>query len=185
MILPDDPAFAPELEISLAPPPLDLEISLYAASWDATPLLPVTSSEKGAPRTPQKRKALLTKDGRLTTEYALAAPSSTVDTLVAGPRELLGNARGDAHEGLASGGMDRVGLGDGDDGFLPDAGFEFDIDGNLIDLSSDGVVLHGEGGAAGTSLSDAALSAQVRREHEEARRAAELALTGMVLWSQL
>lgn len=172
LILPDDPAFAPELEISLAPPSLDFELSLHAASWDATSLLPATSSEKGAPRTPQKRKVMLTKDGQLTTELALAAPSSMADALAAGRRDLLGSALRDTHERLASGRHDGVGVGDGDDGFLPDAGFEFDIDGNLIDLSSDGAVLQG---------SDAALSAQVRREHEEARHAAEIASTGMVV----
>lgn len=117
----------------------------------------------------------MTKDGRLTTELALAAPSSTADALAAGPRDLLGSALMDTHERLVLGGHDGVGLGDGDDGFLPDAGFEFDIDGNLIDLSSDGAILQG---------SDAALSAQVRLDHEEARRAAELASTGMVIRSR-
>ena len=175
LILPDDPAFAPELDISLAPLTLDLELSLHAANWDVTPLLPATSSEKGAPRTPQKRKALLTKDGRLTTEFALAAPSSTADAVSAGRRELLGSAQSEINEGLTSGEYNEVGLGDGDGGFLPDAGFEFDIDGNLIDLSSGGAVLRREG------VSDASLSAQVRREHEEARRAAGVASTEMVI----
>ena len=160
-------------------------------------MLPVTSSEGGSipalPRTPQKRKTVLTKDGRLTTEFALSAAAAAGD-----PRPGLidissAGARGGSYRGVVSGagglnsdGYGSIGFGGGgdDDGFLPDAGFEFDIDGNLIDLSETRDGVRREGAAAGMSVSDAALNTQVRREHEEARRAATTAATARLVSGQ-
>ena len=81
--------------------------------------------------------------------------------------------------GSGIGGFDLLGA-SGDD-FLPDAGFEFDVDGNLIDLSYEGEgnlgggggARAGEGGTRGVAgESDAALRERVRLEHEEGRRVA-------------
>lgn len=64
-----------------------------------------------------------------------------------------------------------------EEGFFPDVGFNFDAEGNLIELGDLGPVPTGEAEPAAMRIwSDSATSAQVRQEHQEGLLAGQQAV---------
>jgi len=152
-LLEDDPSFLPDLVLA----PLDFDLSTFEASLTGDSQLSLTLS----PRTPGT-----------SVSGALGGP---VGGLVI-PTSDTGGLGGDIGGFVVSGddglGTGRV-LGE-DDGFLPEADFAFDANGNLLDFSIAGAASHATVPVMGARVGagdDTAVSARVRAEHTAGVRA--------------
>jgi hypothetical protein len=161
--LPDDPAFLPDFD-------MNLDLSMFGISTGS-------SSGLGSITPPSCLSSRSSVAREPMTEPALVFPS--VET----PRGELGvfGFGGDTNSAFKTasraGGVSVF----EDTGMIEDPGFEFDAEGNVVELPEAGVRENAVPSAPGPVSklgSDSAISAQVRREHEAGLYGAQVCLKG-------
>lgn len=161
IMLQDDPAFLPELAFRALDIDLSaLDLSSDAVSHDSSLMsrrsLLSSQSSHGELEGPHLGLVIPTSDTGGAADFGgFAIPSDNDDPAQRGSR--LGGPI----------------FGGDEEGFLPDVDFEFDAEGNVVELNAeDRAQRQSATGVGGSRLSkDSAASARVRREHEEGLQA--------------
>lgn len=161
IMLQDDPAFLPELAFRA----LDIDLSALELSSDAT-------SHRSSLMS-QRSQVSSQSSGQDIQEPHLGLVIPTSDTGGIGDVGgfvIPGDDGDSAHRGRRPG--DNIFERD-EEGFLPDVDFEFDAEGNVVELNAeDRAQRQGVMSVGGSRLSrDSAASGRVRREHEEGLQA--------------
>ncbi|MCJ1249630.1 hypothetical protein MMC30_006856 [Trapelia coarctata] len=163
LVLQDDPAFLPELDL----PNLDMDFSLFEVSTQGS----------------SKRTSIMSAKSNQSSQSSHQEGEDSVLSLVI-PSSGSGNAGGIGgftiaeSEGTSARRDTRPADAVNDEeGFFPDVDFNFDAEGNLIELGDLGPLPTGQVEPAMTGTrSDSAASAQVRQEHQEGFLAGQQAL---------
>ncbi|KAI9873277.1 MAG: hypothetical protein M1830_000588, partial [Pleopsidium flavum] len=161
LILQDDPAFLPDLAFG----GFDIDLSALDLSSDATSRRSSILSQRS------QQSSQSSHHEREASHLGLVLPpSETEATADVGGFVVAGEDGSSVQRGSRLGSPLLEG---GEEGFLPDADFEFDAEGNVIELTADERAQRRSGaGAGGSRLSrDSAASVRVRREHEEGLQA--------------
>jgi hypothetical protein len=159
--LPDDPAFLPDFD-------MNLDLSMFGISTGSSSGLGSTTT----PSSPSSRSSIAREPMK---EPALVFPSFDTPT---GARGVFGFGGGTSLAFKTASRADQMSVFE-DTGMIEDPGFEFDTEGNVVELPEAGVRGNNTPSAprpVSKLGSDSAISAQVRLEHKAGLHRAQVCL---------
>ncbi|KZF20855.1 hypothetical protein L228DRAFT_262733 [Xylona heveae TC161] len=169
LTLQDDPAFLPDLLL----PEFDLDLSRL----DITSSLASQSLSSASPHSRLSSQSSIADNGL----PALVIPTSDTADVAGGIGGFIhADIIADNIEGRAGRGMDQLSRLDEDTGFLPDVDFEFDAEGNVVELGGGGRASAPQTPQRQRTLAPVSTgaSSRVRREHLEGQLQAAQVLGG-------